>query len=291
MPVSPLTTSAARATRSHSAPRSVRPARTRSPGSPAARATASARSRSAAEPVISTGASGSSSAAATAANRSTGQRFAPNAAPGCTRTGAGPPVRPRRGPAGSRRRSSGIGRDPGGLQERAPSGPLVRVGRGDRVPLGTLPARARLRTAEPDAPRRFEGVERAVALRAGAVQVHGDVRGGAGPRHRIGRGRVGRRHQGVDAADPVDQRRERRRRREHEPVLRDGPGAAPAGPAPRRAGRRSATRAVREGWVAGRPPRGTRTRREPVRPGALPRVADESASGAPQAVSPHDQRG
>ena len=177
MPVSPLTTSAARATRSHSAPRSVRPARTRSSGSPAARATASARSRSAAEPVISTGASGPSSAAATAANRSTGQRFAPNAAPGCTRTGAGPPVRRARR---VQAQVVGIGRDPGGLQERAPPGPLVRVRRGDRVPLRALPARPRLRAAEPDAPTRFAG-RRAPGGSAGRCR--------AGSRRRPGRGR------------------------------------------------------------------------------------------------------
>ena len=188
MPVSPLTTSAARATRSHRSPRSVRPARTRSSGKPRR-----AGDRLGQVP-LGRGAGDQHRRVRIVERCGDGREpvhrpaLRPERRPGVHQDRAGPPVRPPRS-GGRRRRSSGSAGIPRPAGART-IGP-ARAG-GPRRPRPTPgpPARARLRTAEPDAPRRFEGVERAVALRAGAVQVHGDVRGGAGPRHRD---RVGRR--------------------------------------------------------------------------------------------------
>ena len=58
-----------------------------------------------------------------------------------------------------------------------------------------------------------------MALRAGAVQVDGDVGCGARPRHG---GRVGCRQQQVDPSDALDERGQRGARRQHEAMVRVG---------------------------------------------------------------------
>ncbi len=89
MPVSLDTTSRASATSAASAARLVRPASTAAGPRPAWTARVVARSCSPAVPVITTRSPRSASARASAANRSTGHRLAPNAAPGCSTTAPG----------------------------------------------------------------------------------------------------------------------------------------------------------------------------------------------------------
>ena len=162
-----------------------------------------------------------------------------------------------------RRRSSasaGIPTDSSSAHHRARSCGCTR-----RTLPGGTPAPTRVRAAESDPPARF---------RASSAQVFcGPVpcrrtttSGGADHATVVG---SGRREQQVDAADAVDQRRERA-------VVASTSrcagwaGTPPAGPAPRRAGRRSAARAVRGGWAAGRPPGGPSPAVNPFVPGASP---------------------
>ena len=275
MPVSPLTTSAAPATRSHSSPRSVRPARTRSAGSPAAWATASARSRSA-------GGAGDQ------------HRARPDRPGRRRRRRTGPPAsasrrRPRRGargpvpgapvrPGGCRRRSSGSAGIPtacSSAHHRARSCGCAAATASHSGPSQPGPA-----SGQRNPIRRRGSSASSARWLCGPVPCRFTATSGAGPVHgtAVGSG-VG--SSGVDAADrgrPAGPARPSSRARAG---ARGGPGAARAGPARRRAGRRCAARAGPARWVgADRPPRGTRTRREPVRPGALLRVADESAPGA-----------
>ena len=100
------------------------------------------------------------------------------------------------------------------------TGPARAGGRRRRRPRRGPPSPGPRPAAEPDPAARVQRVERAMALRAGAVQVDGDVGCGARPRHG---GRVGCRQQQVDAPDALDERGQRGARRQDEPVLRVGP--------------------------------------------------------------------
>ncbi len=90
-----------------------------------------------------------------------------------------------------------------------------------------------MRGASPSAPSSVQRVERAMALRVGAVQVDGDA--GCGARPRYG-GRVGCRQQEVDAPDALDDRGRRGARRQHEAMLRPPDPARPRADRPGRIG-------------------------------------------------------
>src|SRR5690606_28293533 len=89
MPVSPLITARASATRADSGPNGTPPARTSVPGSPARSASRATRPSSSAPPVTTTRRPRARRATATAAYRSTGQQRAGDPAPGCRTTAPG----------------------------------------------------------------------------------------------------------------------------------------------------------------------------------------------------------
>ena len=229
MPVSPLITSPARATRSHSAPRSVRPARTRSTGSPA-------RAGDGRGQVALAGGAGDEDRGPRSVERGghgreplDGPPLRPVGRAGvdedrCTaRRGVGPIRRVRRRAGGGRRRPPGS-RPPPAARTTGPA----RAGARRRP-------RPRRGPPSPDPPPRSGTRSGGAGFSAssarwlcGPVPCRLTATSGAGPGHgtAVGSG-VG--SSGVDAADPVDQRRERRGRREHEPVLGVGPAQRPQG--------------------------------------------------------------
>ena len=123
---------------------------------------------------------------------------------------------------GAQQQVVGVGRHAVGRQQGAPALPLVDAVLGPRRPVPPGPGPPG--RGEADAAARAQGVQGAVALRPGAVQVHRDVGRGPGPGDRL-RPRRGQQR----GADRLGEHLQPGGCGEHEPVLRERPAQGAQG--------------------------------------------------------------